>query len=194
MMSFDQYFDCISQAADLVDRESLEQAFHAIDNCGKLYIMGNGGSAAVADHWVCDYMKGINEDVVQSETLTVKAISLASNGPLITALANDVGYEHIFAKQLRYYRCQYGDVVLAVTSSGNSKNIINGLKKAKDLGATTVALTGFSGGEASELCDINVHVPAENYGVVEDVHMMILHSISQRIRFRDSKSRQTLKL
>jgi D-sedoheptulose 7-phosphate isomerase len=194
MNSFDEYFGAVNLAAAKINRDSLEQAFKAIDGCARLYIMGNGGSAASADHWVCDYMKGINEDVIRGDILNVKAISLASNGPLVTALANDMGYEHIFAKQLQYYRCQYGDVVLAMSASGNSKNVINGLLNASRLGATTVALTGFTGGEAAKIADINVHVPSFNYGVVEDCHMMILHAISQRIRYRDAADRKSLKL
>jgi phosphoheptose isomerase len=194
MKSFDEYFSSVNLAAAQISRDSLEQAFKAIDGCARLYIMGNGGSAANADHWVCDYMKGINEDIIRGDILNVKAISLASNGPLVTALANDLGYEHIFAKQLQYYRCQYGDVVLAMSASGNSKNVVNGLLKASHLGATTVALTGFTGGEAAKIADISVHVPSSNYGVVEDCHMMILHAISQRIRYRDTLDRESLKL
>jgi phosphoheptose isomerase len=190
MKSFDEYFESINLAKAEISRDSLEKAFKAIYRCNKLYIMGNGGSAANADHWVCDYMKGINEDVLTN----VKAISLASNGPLVTALANDLGYEHIFAKQLQYYRCQYGEVVLAMSASGNSKNVVNGLLKASHLGATTIALTGFTGGEAAKIADISVHVPSSNYGVVEDIHMMILHAISQRIRYQDATNRESLKL
>jgi phosphoheptose isomerase len=194
MNSFDEYFGAVNLATAGINREILEQAFKAIDGCARLYIMGNGGSAANADHWVCDYMKGLNEDTNKHDILTAKAISLASNGPLVTALANDIGYEHIFAKQLRYHRCQYGDVVLAMSASGNSQNIINGITAANELGAKTIALTGFTGGYASLMSQINVHVPSFNYGVVEDVHMMILHAISQRIRYRDATDRESLKL
>jgi phosphoheptose isomerase len=198
MNSFDEYFGSVNLAAARINRDSLEQAFEAIDNCARLYIMGNGGSAASADHWVCDYMKGLNEDTncygIMTATLTAKAISLASNGPLVTAIANDIGYDHIFARQLGYYRCQYGDVVLAISASGNSKNIVNGIQRANGLGATTIALTGFTGGDASLYSKINVHVPSSNYGVVEDCHMMILHAISQRIRYRDTMDRESLKL
>lgn len=193
MRSFSEYFSLINSTTAQMDHGSMERAFGAIDSCmGKLYLMGNGGSAAIADHWVCDYMKGINDD---TGTLpTVKAISLASNGPLVTALANDLGYEMVFTAQLEYYRCEENDVVIAVSSSGNSKNIINGLRRAKALGATTIALTGFTGGEAAKMADISVHVPSNNYGVVEDCHMMILHAISQRIRYRDAIDLENLKL
>lgn len=194
MKSFSEYFMSVGLAVAQVNPDTLEAAFKTIDGCARLYIMGNGGSAANADHWVCDYMKGLNEDTNKYDILTAKAISLASNGPLVTALANDIGYEHIFAKQLRYHRCQYGDVVLAMSASGNSLNIVNGIIEANELGATTIALTGFTGGQASLMSKINVHVPSTNYGVVEDVHMMILHAISQRIRYRDAHDPKNLKL
>ena len=197
MKSFGEYFMSVGLAVAQVNPDTLEAAFKAIDGCGTLYIMGNGGSAATADHWVCDYMKGINEDTdasIPSASDAVKAISLTSNGPLMTALANDIGYDHIFARQLGYYRCQHGDVVLAISASGNSLNVLHGIQKANELGATTVALTGFTGGQASLMSKINVHVPSTNYGVVEDVHMMILHAISQRIRYRDAIDPKNLKL
>jgi phosphoheptose isomerase len=193
MKSFSEYFSLINDTTAQLDHGAMEKAFDAIDMCaGRLYLMGNGGSAAIADHWVCDYMKGINDDT--GTFPTVKAISLVSNGPLITALANDLGYETVFTGQLEYYRCDENDVVIAISSSGNSKNIINGLRRAKGFGATTIALTGFSGGEAAKMADISVHVPCNNYGIVEDCHMMILHAISQRIRYRDALDLENIKL
>lgn len=193
MRSFGDYFSAVGSATEQISRIALERAFEAIDGCsGKLYLMGNGGSAAIADHWVCDYMKGINDDT--GTFPPVRAISLASNGPLVTALANDLGYEMAFTAQLEYYRCDEDDIVIAISSSGNSKNIVNGLRRAKGLGSTTIALTGFTGGEAAKMADISVHVPCNNYGVVEDCHMMILHAISQRIRWRDAIDLENIKL
>lgn len=193
MRSFDEYFTEVNLATSQIDRNALERAFEAIDGCsGKLYLMGNGGSAAIADHWVCDYMKGINDDT--GTFPPVRAISLASNGPLVTALANDLGYETVFTAQLEYYRCDEDDIVIAISASGNSRNIVNGLRRAKGFGSTTIALTGFTGGEAAKMADINVHVPCNNYGVVEDCHMMILHAISQRIRWRDALDLDNIKL
>lgn len=192
MKTFDDYFSQVNFATAQINRDALEKTFVVMNSCRTLYIMGNGGSAAIADHWVCDYMKGINEDT--NTFPPVRAISLVSNGPLVTALANDLGYETVFRAQLEYYRCGYNDVVLAVSSSGNSKNIVNALYRAKGLGATTVALTGFTGGEAAKIADISVHVPSNNYGIVEDCHMMILHAISQRIRYRDAFDLENVKL
>lgn len=192
MNNFDDYFSYVQDAANRLDINQIEQAYLALNSCTRLFIMGNGGSAASADHWVCDYMKGINEDTKVFPT--AKAISLVSNGPLVTAIANDIGYEHIFSRQLDYYRPNPEDVVLAITASGKSPNIINGLCKAKDSGVKTIALTGFDGGDAAKIVDISINVPSHNYGVVEDIHMMILHSISQRIRYWNAMDRNALKL
>jgi D-sedoheptulose 7-phosphate isomerase len=192
MNSFDQYFSEISAAVSKIDTDMVERAFNTVQSCSRLFLMGNGGSAASADHWVCDYMKGVNEDTRQFPS--VKAISLTSNGPLITALANDFGYDQVFSRQLEYYRPHPQDVVLALTASGKSPNIIHGLYKAKECGVKTLAFTGFSGSGAAAIADINVHVPYHNYGIVEDVHMMILHSFSQRLRYWGSADREKLKL
>jgi phosphoheptose isomerase len=100
---------------------------------------------------------------------------------LITALANDVSYEQVFSEQIKYHE---PSLAIAVSSSGNSKNIVNGINTARALGAKTLALVGFHGGEIlrTDAADCILHVPAENYGVVEDCHMMILHSLAQKIR------------
>lgn len=190
MKNFTDYFYEVSFTMNKLDWSKLEHAYAAAYPCRNLYIFGNGGSAAIANHWVCDFTKGINEDTAEH----ANAISLSSNIELISAIANDIGYEYIFSKQLEYARPNYRDVVFAISSSGNSPNIIRGIEKAKELGACTVAFTGFTGGVAATIADISVHVPAHNYGVVEDVHMMILHAISQRIRTSAATNPSKLKL
>lgn len=190
MKNFTEYFSELNFAISKLNYREMQEAYLAARSCNNLYIFGNGGSAAVANHWVCDFTKGINEDTIR----TANAISLSCNIELISAIANDIGYEFIFSRQLEYMRPSKDDVVFAVSSSGNSKNIVQGLRKAKELGLLTVAFTGFTGGEAARIADINVHVPIHNYGMVEDVHMMILHAISQRIRFESAEDLKTLKL
>ncbi len=190
MNNFTEYFSELNFAISKLDLSALEDAFTSAFPCRNLYIFGNGGSAAIANHWVCDYTKGINEDT----KLCANAISLSSNVELISAIANDIGYEYIFSKQLEYSKADCQDTVFAISSSGNSKNIIRGIEKAKELSVLTVAFTGFTGGVAASIADINVHVPAHNYGIVEDLHMMILHAITQRIRSKHAKDPKTLKL
>ena len=189
-MNNSEYFDKISDVIKDIDMDKLWMATKVIAGCRKLYIFGNGGSAAIANHWVCDFAKGINEDT----TRTANAESLCSNVPLITAIANDIGYEYIFSKQLEYSNANHLDCAVAISSSGNSKNVIEGLKKANSLNLTTISFTGFGGGAAAVLSGINVHVNSDNYGVVEDMHMMMLHSISQKIRFEYARDLNTLKL
>jgi len=189
MKNFNDYSAALSAASASVDPRSVEEAYLLARACRYLYIFGNGGSAAIANHWVCDFTKGINEDTFRRAT----AVSLSCNAPLMTAIANDIGYEHVFSRQLEYMRPS-ADVVFAVSSSGNSKNILRAIETAKKIGIHVVALTGFTGGEAAKMADTSVHVSSYNYGVVEDVHMSILHYISQRIRYECAVDPKTIRL
>lgn len=190
MRNFAEYFEELRYTLAKLHTPSMETAYQRAAISDHLYIFGNGGSAAIANHWVCDFMKGVNEDTDRK----VKATSLSSNIPLITAIANDLGYDQIFSKQLEYLQPTRDDVVIAISASGNSKNIIRALEKANELGVHTIALTGFYGGIASAIANTNVHVPVYNYGIVEDIHMMILHAISQRIRSKYAIDPSSLKL
>jgi phosphoheptose isomerase len=195
MNSFNEYFDEVKKAVASIDHIAMERAFNQIDatiqDGGRIFLMGNGGSAAICDHWVCDYMKGIYTDTTNP---VPEAISLTSNGPLITAIANDLGYEKVFSQQLMYHRLGYKDLVIAVSVSGNSPNILNALKTAGPY-ASVIVLVGANGGSVGpHNYNAKIHVKSDNYGVCEDVFMMILHSFSQRIRYRDARDRSTLKL
>lgn len=191
-MNYTKYKSLLIDALNSVDDKSIERLYQLVlVNAYKgTFIFGNGGSAAIANHWVCDAAKGICEDT----NIECKITSLSTNVSLISAIANDIGYEFIFSKQLEYMKPLVSGLAIAVSSSGNSKNIIEGLKTARSLGLNTVALTGFTGGEASKLADVSIHVNSDNYGIVEDCHMSILHSISQRIRVAFSFNKTTLKL
>lgn len=190
-MNYSKYKSLMIDALNSVEDTSVEQLYqYVLRNSYKgIFIFGNGGSAAIANHWVCDAAKGIGEDT----HIECKITSLSTNIPLITAIANDIGYEFIFSKQLEYMMPTLG-LAIAVSSSGNSRNIIEGLKTAKSMGLYTVAMTGFTGGEAATIADISVHVNSDNYGVIEDCHMSILHSISQRIRVAYSFDKKTPRL
>ena len=108
-------------------------------------------------------------------------VSLASNVELITAIANDIGYDDVFAYQIRT-QARPGDVLLAISSSGRSPNIIRALRAARNSGVSTIALTGFGGGDARRIADVCIHVDASNYGIVEDLHQAIMHALAQYIR------------
>ena len=175
----ENYFSTIKKLLDELDKDSIEAAVNLIEssiNGGRhIYIMGNGGSAATASHMANDFSKGIKTGTQKH----FKAISLTDNVPLITAIGNDEGYDQIFVNQLKAFMNK-GDVVIGISASGNSPNILNALQYAKDNGAKTIGIIGFDGGKAKELVDACIHVktPYGWYGPVEDIHMIMDHLIS----------------
>jgi phosphoheptose isomerase len=174
----------------LIDQTKVDEAYDLLlNNMSNVVIFGNGGSAAVADHFCCDFVKGVWSDT----NLLSKCTSLVSNGPLLTALANDSKYASVFSAQIVYHK---PTLAIAVSSSGNSTNIIDGLTTAKTFGAKTIALVGFDGGQVlqHEMADVIIHVKADNYGIVEDTHMMILHALTQKMRTDHSIRGKALKL
>ena len=177
----DAYFDHLSAATASIDRAAVEAAARRIADAAKagqrIYSCGNGGSAAIANHLVCDCMKGIRSD----STLRPQVVSLSTTVEIITAIGNDIGYDEVFRFQLESL-ARKGDVLVAISSSGNSPNIINAIEWAKANGVTTIAMTGFSGGGAAKLADISLHVDAQNYGIVEDLHQSLMHLLAQYIR------------
>lgn len=144
-----------------------------------LFVFGNGGSAALASHSACDLGKG----TVVNGNRRFRVFSLTDNIALITAWANDQNYADIFAEQLRGL-VRADDVVLAISGSGNSENVLSGLQVARDAGARTIGLTGFQGGRMKFLCDLCVVVPANNMQLIEDFHVSVTHSIFTNLRCR----------
>jgi D-sedoheptulose 7-phosphate isomerase len=181
----DDYAEDLGAAIATISRSEYDAAFHAIYEAmaasRPIYVFGNGGSAAVANHFLCDCLKGVSE----GSLLRPRIHSLCSDVPLVTALANDLGYASILARQLQYLTRTEQDlgIVIVMSVSGSSRNVVDGLVQAKYLGHTTVAMTGFDGGKAGErwLSDHHVNVRSENYGIVEDAFSMIMHSMSQSI-------------
>jgi len=138
-----------------------------------VYIFGNGGSAATASHFATDLAKGTIADA----RCRIRAMALTDNIALFSAWANDTSYEYVFAEQMENL-VQPGDVVIGISGSGNSENVIEGIKLAGIRGATTVALTGFNGGRIRDLADIVIVVPSHNLQQVEDIHLMLCHIIT----------------
>ena len=136
--------------------------------------MGNGGSAASASHWV--------NDLTRWRAKPFRAISLVDNAAIVTAYANDEGFEHIFRMQLQNLMTP-GDAVVAISASGNSPNLVSALDYANAVGGVTIGLTGFSGGALREIANSGVHVPSEigEYGPVEDAHMILGHLVTERL-------------
>jgi phosphoheptose isomerase len=113
--------------------------------------------------------------------LRPRVVSLASHLELITAIANDISYDEIFAYQLKTMAAP-GDVLMTISSSGNSENVVRAIDWARENGVGTIAMTGFAGGRSAKLADINLHVAAENYGIVEDIHQSMMHALAQYLR------------
>jgi D-sedoheptulose 7-phosphate isomerase len=177
----DAYFAHAAAAAAAVDRERLEAAAAVLTKVhkdgGMVYSCGNGGSAAIANHLVCDHCKA-----VQSDTgLQPRIYSLSAHIEIMTAVSNDLSYDEVFVYQLRSL-AKPGDALVAISSSGDSENIVRAVTWAKDNGIPVIAMTGFSGGRAAALADVSLHVPDDNYGVVEDVHQSLMHILAQYIR------------
>jgi D-sedoheptulose 7-phosphate isomerase len=142
-----------------------------------LFLMGNGGSAATASHLAVDLAKGL----VADGRPRLRAIALTDNVPLLTAYANDVSYDLVFAEQLANF-VQPHDVVLAISGSGNSPNVLAAVQLARDSGAITIGLTGFHGGALKGLVDQAIVVPSDNMQLIEDGHMVIAHILFVALR------------
>ena len=151
----------------------IETLVQARERGARIFFMGNGGSAATASHFANDIAIGS-----RSWAKPFRALSLTDNLASITAISNDSGYEEIFTQQL-IVQMQHGDVVVALSASGNSPNVVKAVEYANANGAVTVALTGFDGGELKRIAKVNVHVPTNKgeYGPAEDVHMILDHLV-----------------
>ena len=147
------------------------------ENGSQVFIIGNGGSAATASHFACDLSKGTISEGKQR----IKAFALTDNVHLLTAWANDTSYDMVFAEQIHNY-VETGDMVIAISGSGNSPNVLNGINAARDKGATTVGLIGFSGGKLKDLVDIHVIAPIDNMERAEDMHLLFEHIITACLR------------
>lgn len=152
----------------------LEEAYR---NGHRIFIMGNGGSAATASHFALDLAK----NTIMPGAPRVKAISLTDHVPLITAWSNDTAYEHIFAEQLATM-IEPGDVVIGISASGNSPNVINALHLAKQLGGVTIGLLGAQGGKIKYIVDACILAPGQNIEQEEDAHLILAHIITRHMR------------
>jgi D-sedoheptulose 7-phosphate isomerase len=144
----------------------------------RIYTFGNGGSASIADHMACDWMKFAEADL--------RIISLSSNGPLLSAIGNDLGYEETCAAQLRMLGLNHWDTLVLVSSSGTSQNIVYAATEAKRLGLALVSFTGnikgSVGGPARALADVSVHCDSDDYGTVEDYHSQVMHEVARQLK------------
>lgn len=136
----------------------------------RIYICGNGGSAATASHYQNDFNKGVSEYL----DVPFRFQCLNDNVATLMAIANDIGYEEIFRFQLRG-NLEPGDILIAISGSGNSKNVLNAVDYAKQYGNVVIGITGYDGGRLKELCDLSLHAPVMSMQITEDVHMVFDH-------------------
>ena len=149
----------------------------ARNNKNTIFTMGNGGSASTASHFV----NGLSQGATVEGKPRFKAIALTDNIPNMLAYANDVGYEQIFVEQLKNLMDK-GDIVIGISGSGNSENVIKVIEYAKKNNITTVGMTGFDGGELRKIVDYSIHIPCSFMEMVEDIHLSITHLISSYFR------------
>ena len=160
-------------------QEIVGELLKARDSGKRIYIMGNGGSASTASHMASDLNKGAN----RKDAPRFKAVALTDNIPAMLAWANDSSYEDVFLEQLINH-VEKGDVVIGISGSGNSVNVLKAIEHANRVGAVTIGLTGFDGGALNKICKVSYVVPNDCMQQVEDVHLLIEHMIS--IILRDS--------
>lgn len=173
-----EYFDAVTDVIGRLDKNQFNAALNilldAYDRRAAVYTLGNGGSAATASHIVCDFNKGVSQELDKK----FQFISLCDNTASLMAIANDFGYEHIFEYQLEG-RLRPGDVLIAISGSGNSENVLRAVQYAKEQNCTIIAMTGYNGGKLKPLADCSIHVPINDMQKVEDVHMIALHLMAQ---------------
>jgi len=182
MSLVEDYFAEVKNTIDKLDAEPIETAVHALHNARlnekQIFVMGNGGSASTATHFVCDLNKNTRTDGLPHFRL----IGLADNMAIFAAYANDEGYENVFVKQLANF-LRPGDVVVGISASGNSENVLRAVRFANETGEnTTIGLTGFSSGKLGPMANIHMHVPSDNIEQVEDIHLMLTHLMTTALK------------
>ncbi len=179
----DEYIERLQEALDALPREVLatlsETLFRAYRNSKQVFVLGNGGSSSTASHMAADLAK----NTIGPNMKRFRIVSLNDNAAIMTALANDLGYENVFSEQLSNL-IQAGDVLIVVSASGNSPNVLKAIRYARSRSAEVVGLLGFDGGQAAELADIPLIVPSDHYGVVEDVHLIVNHILVDYFKMR----------
>ncbi len=177
----EKYFTDLKKVIDDIPHDVVAAVYDKLDECqrsGKtLFVFGNGGSASTASHIICDMGKNTRG----SEKPRMKVIGLNDNMAIFSAYANDEGYDRVFAEQLISLG-QEGDMVLAISGSGNSPNVLEGVKAAKQKGMFTIGFTGYAGGKLKGLVDLALVVPVNDMEQVEDAHMILDHLITGLLR------------
>ena len=177
-MNWAEYKSEIKKALDIFefDEEILRVLKNSIENNQKIFVGGNGGSASIANHYVCDLSKGANQNW-DINFKRYKAIGLSSNIAYLTAIANDKHYGYIFQEQLINLASK-DDILMLISASGNSPNIIKGAEYAKKLEMIVIGITGFEGGKLKKIADYSAHIKSDSYEICEDIHSMFGHFLA----------------
>ena len=182
----EKYLSDLSSSILRVNEKKLIEAsrliLQKIKNNKNIFVCGNGGSAAIANHYVCDYIKFFRDRTKYNP----KIISLSSNIETITAISNDISYDQIFKYQAESLSNK-SDLIIIISSSGNSKNIKELLKFTKKNNIKTIGFSGFNGGYLMKNCSVSIHLDTNNYGLSEDSHHILMHIIMQYIIFKFGK-------
>jgi D-sedoheptulose 7-phosphate isomerase len=177
------YYERFARALLDFDKGPLREVLAVFDKViadgGIVWVAGNGGSAAIANHTVCDASKGTH---VEGHP-PFRTVSLAANVEMLTAIGNDISYDAVFSEPLKYYLTEK-DALLVVSSSGNSPNVVKACEYANARGVPTVAFVGFKGGRLKEIAAHVVHIAVDNYGIVEDTHQSLIHALTQYMKAR----------
>ncbi len=188
--SVGDYIEGIKTCLAEISKAEVEEVIKAIcDACQRhkrVFVFGNGGSASTASHFACDLGKG----TVIDRELKLSVLSLTDNVALITAIANDIGYSSVFKEQLACL-LNKGDVVIGISASGNSPNVLEAIEYAKSKGAATIGICGFGGGKLAQIADRALIFSVKDYGQVEDSHLVLLHFISREVRRRMASGERT---
>ncbi len=174
------YLVRLTDTVEKIDKDSIRKVIDVLletrEKGGRIFIFGNGGSAATASHYVCDFNKGVSIDLDKKFDF----VCLSDNTATMMAIANDIGYDFVFSKQLEG-RLRKGDVVIAISGSGNSKNVIKAVEYAKENGNKIISLTGYNGGRLLQLADYPIHADINDMQIAEDVHMIMCHLMASTI-------------
>jgi D-sedoheptulose 7-phosphate isomerase len=186
-----QYLEELQAGIRSLPRDRLvemgEMLFRAYRNGKQVFTVGNGGSASTASHMAAD----LGKNTIGPNMRRFRILSLNDNASFVTALANDLGYEHVFSEQL-VNLIRPGDLLVAISASGNSPNVLRAMRYARDQSAEVVAILGFDGGQAADLADLAVIVPVSHYGVVEDLHLIINHILVESFKVRLAEEQPSL--
>ncbi|MFY0599616.1 MAG: SIS domain-containing protein [Cyclobacteriaceae bacterium] len=180
MQHYKNYLSTVKDTLDKINHDELNSVKNALvaarNNQKNIYIFGNGGSGGTASHIAGDFIKGAS----YKQENRFRFACLNDNFSAIGAISNDISYDHIFSEQLKNF-AQEGDLVIGLSGSGNSENVVKGLEEAKKKQAVTVALCGYSGGRIKDLADMAIHIPVNDMEITEDLHLMVFHMIKQVI-------------